>query len=247
MNLPDGRFGGTAQVVRFNWPKYVAAFVVLAAAVASTTVLDAPAVIAVPMVATAGLGAFWTITSLAATWWAYDHHRVYERLSAGLSPVRRWASVHAGFDDATSQLAATIGHPPTAVIELQLHQSTSASLRRARAGQAAAAGALGSRPEHLPVGDGALDTVFLTFAAHEVRDPGAQRALFAELRRALPAGGRLVVTEHLRDLANLAVYGPGAFHFQPARTWHRHAAEAGLVLVDDMPISPFVHRFTWQR
>ena len=64
-----------------------------------------------------------------------------------------------------------------------------------------------------------LDSVFVTFAAHEIRDRAAQRELFGELRRVLRPDGRLIVTEHLRDIANVAVYGPGAFHFQPAGTW----------------------------
>ena len=39
--------------------------------------------------------------------------------------------------------------------------------------------------------------------------------LFAELRRTTRDGGHVIVVEHVRNLANLLVYGPGAFHFLP--------------------------------
>jgi hypothetical protein len=94
---------------------------------------------------------------------------------------------------------------------------------------------------------GCADTVFVTFAAHEVRDRAAQRALFGELRAALRPGGQLMITEHARDLANFAVYGPGALHFQPLATWRDRAAEAGLSPASETAITPFVHRLVWRR
>ncbi len=99
----------------------------------------------------------------------------------------------------------------------------------------------------MPLAEGSLDTIFVTFAAHEVRDLGAQRALFGELHRALRPGGRLVITEHVRDLGNFAVYGPGTFHFQPLATWRWRTAELGMPFQSDETITPFVHRMVWAR
>lgn len=238
---PSPSIAGTAKVVRFNWPKYVAVGALLAAA-SIASILGAPVVVRAGLWLVAGAGSVWTITSLAATWWVYDHRRVYDHLTRGLADTGSWASVHAGFDDATPALVHALGSFPVDVVELAM--PASASLRRARrddlAHHAAAFDAL-------PLATGTLDTVFVTFAAHEVRDPGDQRALFTELRRVLRPGGRLVVTEHARDLANLAVYGPGAMHFQRRAVWRRRAADAGLVTGSDTTISPFVHRMTWHR
>ena len=94
---------------------------------------------------------------------------------------------------------------------------------------------------------GSLDSIFLTFAAHEVRDLAGQRALFSDLRKALRPGGQLVITEHLRDVANFAVYGPGAMHFQPLATWQARAAEAELPIDGHATITPFVHRIVCRR
>jgi hypothetical protein len=184
-------------------------------------------------------GVAWTLTSLAATWWVYDHRKVYERLTAGLPKVGEWAAVHAGFDDSLPALRAAIAQPPAIVAEIAL--SPGASLRRARKpSRHSAAGALS-------VPASSLDSIFVTFAAHEVRDTAGQRALFTALQRALRPGGRLIITEHSRDAANFAVYGPGALHFQPLATWRARAAEAGLTETSQASITPFVRRVVFQR
>jgi SAM-dependent methyltransferase len=233
---------GTAVVVRFNWPKYAAvAGLLVAAGVAA--MCGAPSLVAAALGGSGAFGALVTVSSLGATWWVYDHRKVYDVVPAGLGPVGRWASVHAGFDDATDRISAATGCLPVAVVELDTPARS--SLRRARTvapGSAVVAG-----PRALPLRSGALDTVFVTFAAHEVRDRGDQRALFIELRRVLAPGGRLVVTEHRRDLVNAAVYGPGALHFQRGGIWRARAAGAGLVPEHDDALTPFVHRVVWSR
>ncbi len=236
------KVAGTATVVRFNWPKYVAVIGILAAAFMAT-VADLPRLVCSALGVVGGAGLFWAATSLVATWWVYDYRRVYDQVAIGIEPVGDWASVHAGFDDATANLVAAIGREPQAVVELSMQASP--SLRRARRvqGRVATAGAVGC----LALMPSSLDSIFVTFAAHEIRDGEDQRALFGELHRALRPGGHLVVTEHLRDAANFIVYGPAAFHFQPASTWINRADEAGFDIESDVSITPFVHRLIWQR
>jgi SAM-dependent methyltransferase len=231
---------GTMTVVRFNWPKYLAAgAILLAAAIAGR--LGLPGQVCSVLWLGGVLGAAWSATSLAATWWVYDHCRVYQQV-ANLGPIGDWATVHCGFDDATPTLAEEIGYGPVQVVDLAI--GSSASLRRARNHELAVAR---HRPEAPALTPGSLDSIFVTFAAHEVRDLTDQQALFSELSRALRTGGRLVITEHLRDLANFAVYGPGALHFQRAAIWRARAAEAGLSPESHRRITPFVHRMEWTR
>jgi SAM-dependent methyltransferase len=233
---------GTMTVVRFNWPKYLAAGALLLAAAAAGR-LGLPGQICSVLWLGGVLGAIWTATSLAATWWVYDRCRVYQQVATNLGPIGDWATVHCGFDDATPGLAEEIGYGPVQVVDLAI--GSSASLRRARRHELAGAGRhQGEAPALAP---GSLDSIFVTFAAHEVRDPADQQALFSELSRALRTGGRLVITEHLRDLANVAVYGPGALHFQRAAIWRARAAEAGLSPESHRRITPFVHRVEWTR
>jgi SAM-dependent methyltransferase len=233
---------GTATVVGFNWPKYLAAGALLAVA-ATADRLGLPGPIRSILWLGGVLGAVWAATSLAATWWVYDHSRVYDEVAKNLGPLGDWASVHCGFDESTPTLTRAIGCGPVQVVDLAI--GSSASLRRAR-GRQVLEGCL-HRPEAPALAPSSLDSIFVTFAAHEVRDRTDQRDLFSTVARALRPGGRLVITEHLRDLANFAVYGPGALHFQHASTWRARAVEAGLALDRDSRITPFVHRMVWTR
>jgi SAM-dependent methyltransferase len=228
----------TTKVIRFNWPKYAGALASVTAALAANAA-GAPGWISYPLWAVCGPGIVWTLTSLAATWWVYDHRKIYEQLTADLPDAGEWAAVHAGFDDSLPALRAAIGRPPVTVGEIAIRPG--ASLRRARhlSQGCAAAG--------LSLTASSLDSIFVTFAVHEVHDASGQRALFAALQRALRPGGRLIVTEHSRDAANFAVYGPGALHFQPLATWYARAAETGLTEANQLGITPFVTRVVFRR
>ncbi len=109
---------------------------------------------------------------------------------------------------------------------------TEASIARART-----AGADPLDYRHWPYPDASLDAVTFLFADHEIRHTDGRQALFAEALRTLRPGGRLLVLEYLRDLSNLLLYGPGAFHFFNRRTWF--AAWPGFVLVEDRRLTPF--------
>lgn len=239
------RAAGTVVVIRFNWPKYLGVMTALTtAAIASATGAARPVSVVLWVAAAPGL--VWTVTSLAATWWVYDHRRVYEQLTTGLAEVGEWMAVHAGFDDSAPALRASTGRNPVAVAQLAV--TPGPSLRRARKLSRKRHREPSRYPaEGLSLAAGSADSIFVTFAAHEVRDRAGQRALFGELRQALRPGGQLVITEHMRDLANFAVYGPGAIHFQPAATWQARAAEAGLSLDSQTAITPFVCRLVCRR
>jgi hypothetical protein len=228
----------TAKVIRFNWPKYLGALALPTAALTAGAA-GAPGWIRWPLWAACVPGGVWTLTSLAATWWVYDHRKVYQQLTAGLPDAGEWAAVHSGFDDSVPALRASIGRPPATVAQIPV--SPGASLRRARKVSEHSA------TDGLLLSASSLDSIFVTFAAHEVRDTPGQRALFCVLRRALRPGGRLIVTEHSRDAANFAVYGPGALHFQPLGTWQTRAVEAGLTQASQMSLTPFVTRVVFQR
>lgn len=241
----SGRLAGTRTIVRFNWPKFLLV-PALATGAAIAASADAHVVVVGALVLAAGLGTVWSVTSLAATWWVYDRTDLYARIGDGLAPVGPWLVVHAGFDESTAPLTAAIGHGPVAVVALTTPARR--GLRQARRVHRAVAGPASVSASDLHGSpDASVDTAFVSLAVHEVRSVADQRELFAELRRVLVPGGRLVITEHLLGVATAAVYGPAAWHFRTGRTWLDRAAEQGLSLDSDDPITPFVHRFVWRR
>ncbi len=171
-------------------------------------------------------------SATAASWLVYDRSELYgwDWLDALLA---RAPSVHlvvgTGLDEASAPLAAR--WPASRQITVDLYDPavmTEGSVRRARRRVPPPRHALPGRPDALPVRPALVDAVFLVFAAHELRRAEDRERLFEECARVLRPGGRLVLVEHLRDGANTAVFGPGAWHFLPRAEWLRLAAHAGL-------------------
>jgi SAM-dependent methyltransferase len=99
----------------------------------------------------------------------------------------------------------------------------------------------------LPAETSSIDAAFLLLSAHELRSERARTTLFGELHRILSPDGRVIVAEHLRDLANFAAFGPGVLHFFSRRTWIRSFERARFVIEREFSITPFIRVFVLRR
>jgi SAM-dependent methyltransferase len=238
---------GVGRVVAFNWPRYAAVMV----AIALVALVPVPGPARYPLHGGAALAAAWVAAGLAATWWAYDHTPLYRwRWITDLlaAPPDRYAVVSTGLDEVSPALRELFPAARPVLLDLyDPHLTTGGSIRRARRLVPPPAATRAARPDRLPVPADTLDAVFLVFAAHELRTGQARRALFAEIARALRPGGRLVLVEHCRDAANIAAYGPGAWHFYPRPEWQRLARGSGLAPVAHRRMTPLVHALAYQR
>ncbi|MFD7730330.1 class I SAM-dependent methyltransferase [Kitasatospora phosalacinea] len=241
------RFSGVREVVRYNWPLYAAGCLAAGAGLAASHRLPGPAA-ALARAGAVAAAALLT-SSTAATWWVYDRSelRTFDWLAELLpdGPGEHLV-LSSGLDEASRPVAARWPRHPQTVVDLyDPALMTEGSIRRARHRVPPAPRTLPGRHDHLPTATGSADTVLAVFAAHELRRTDDRHALFAECARVLRPGGRLVLVEHLRDAANTAVYGPGARHFFPRRTWLRAAAGADLRLVAELRIGGLVTAFTF--
>jgi ubiquinone/menaquinone biosynthesis C-methylase UbiE len=127
-------------------------------------------------------------------------------------------------------------------------EMTEPSIRRARRENAAAISAvLRADFRALPFRDNEFDAAFLIFAAHELRRGNSRSCLFRELSRVLKPRGKIVLVEHLRDLANFLAFGPGCFHFHSRAAWLQAVAETGLSAADEFRCTPFVRVFVFEK
>ena len=237
------RLEGTRQILRLNWSQYVAGAAVLTAAVTAAAWSGTHPLPRLAALAAAALTGWLLLASVSASWWIYDRSDLYAWtwvLDGLPAPPGRWAVLHAGFDEAGPGLGALLDGPPVAVLDVgRFLPRWTASLRRARR-RAPGPPDQAARVDALPLADGAVDTAFVIFAAHELRRCSDRASLFAELARVLGPGGAVVLVEHPRDLANVLVFGPGAWHFHPRGEWLRRAAEAGFSVRAELARTPFV-------
>jgi ubiquinone/menaquinone biosynthesis C-methylase UbiE len=124
---------------------------------------------------------------------------------------------------------------------------TEPSIRRAREIGRPCVPGVSADFRRLPLETASQDLVLAIFCLHELRKRADRKAAFGEIARSLTLNGRLIVVEHLRDKANFAAFGPGAMHFWPREEWISLADGAGLFLVSETSVTPFVRGLAFAR
>jgi SAM-dependent methyltransferase len=249
--MPRGHYDGMLQIVRFNWPVYVAAVVICGATLAALALF--PALnrlrwLAWGMVACTG---YWTVASLLASHWIYDRSKIYKWswLKETLpSPPQRWANIHVGLDESSGALKQMFPASKGLILDVfDPAETTEPSIAQARAARRSPLPAQRADLRALPFREAELDAVFLIFAAHEIRKRESRFAFFKELHRVLKPGGLLLLVEHLRDFKNFLAFGPGFIHFQPRSAWLTAAEGAAFMIEKEFALTPFVRIFLLRR
>jgi SAM-dependent methyltransferase len=235
---------GVWTVIRFNWHLHVIAL--LAIATLSLAARFLPGYGSMAVAALAMAAALSVLLSFIATWLAYDASRLYQMdwLAKFIGKACHAANIHAGFDETTLLLKDAFPQTQWQVLDFyQPDKHTEISIRRARRAHPPAPDTVAIRTERIPLFDGALDLAVLFLAAHEIRDHHERVTFFRELKRVLAKHGRVIVTEHLRDLANIAAYSIGAWHFHKRSEWLATFHEAGFRVDSEFRNNLFITTF----
>lgn len=230
--------GGAKRIFLYNWPTYLATWIG-AVVVSALAWYGGRALLAFGGI----LAVVWSAVSLAVSYWIYDRSPLAEgSWVRDLLPgsVRTWASIDAGLDTEVALDGVISG---TNIARLDIYDGVhvhAPSVERARAITPRAHRAVSCRATALTLDDASCDAIAVVFAAHEIRDRAAREAFFRELARALRDGGRALLVEHVRDVANFCAFGPGFLHFQSRREWLRLARLAGLRVAAETRVTPWV-------
>lgn len=235
------------SIARFNWPFYVAAVVVMVAALAGLLWFSSPLPILICAAAFAGAGYFF-FGSLGVSHLIYDRSDLYrwrwlDRALPG-SRFERAIFCHSGFDEASLTLRRHFPQIEWLILDhFDESRMTEASIRRARQLYPPTPDTIPALFDRWPVEDSWADSVFGLLAIHELRSETERGAWFAEARRSLRGDGQVVLVEHVRDLANFIAFGPGFLHFHSAANWRRAWESAGFRLREDFRVTPWVRVF----
>jgi hypothetical protein len=203
-------------------------------------------------VATVGAGALSAaiLLSLIISLYVYDLSGFYALRWLDGIPVAQQgivANIHAGFDETSMLLRQK--YPDTDLRVFDFYdpdKHTERSIKRARAVSDHSPG-MSITTRNIPLADHSAQTIFMIFAAHEIRNDDERTQFFLELNRSLKNSGKVIVTEHIRDFRNVLAYNIGAFHFLPRSVWSRTFSDAGFFIASERRHTPFVTTFILEK
>ena len=243
-----GKWQGMLTIARFNWPFYLAATAMLIASLAALISIRPLEWRIVCGVAFAG-SVYFLFVSLGVSHLIYDCSDLYrfEWLDRALRGAARgqFLFCHSGFDESSELLREKLSKDAGWQVLDHFDESlmTEASIRRARRLFPPVSGTLPADYNRWPVEAPPADVIIGLLAIHELRSEAERSAWFSEAKRCLRAGGRVLLVEHVRDLANFLAFGPGFLHFHSPASWGRAWEHAGFRSIDEFRITPWVRVF----
>jgi SAM-dependent methyltransferase len=206
---------------------------------------------------------YFLLVSLGVSHWVYDRSELYrwswldrtlknlpDRNHGGSGTSRLMLLCHSGFDEASPALRARFPEPRhrwRVLDHFDAATMTEASIRRARKLFPPTPDTEPARFDHWPVESGTGGAVLGLLSIHELRSHAERADWFAEARRCLAPGGRVVIAEHVRDAANFLAFGPGFLHFHSPAAWRKSWQAADFTLTETFRITPFVRIFVLKK
>jgi hypothetical protein len=247
VTVTRAKYAGVLSILKYNWHFYAASLCALIGIAALLWFHPLPRAWQALLIGAASLAAFWSLSSLLVSYYVYDYRGVtrWNWIPGILSfPPQQWLNIHSGLDQST--LILTQFFPDTRYMVVDIYdpqEMTEPSIARARRLDPSPQPAVASKLDALPLSDCDRDTLFLLFAAHEIRQPARRTKFFLESARVLSNSGQLLLVEHIRDWRNFVAFGPGFLHFHSRAEWLRLAHDAGLTVEREDRVTPFVRSF----
>lgn len=242
-------FQGIGNIIRFNWHFYIIALVSLVLLMAAKQISPAPFGFFILFTTiTIGLS---IVLSLAVSYYVYDRSDLYQLNWLNflkIEPGAQLVNIHSGFDETSSLLS--IKYPHSKLIVLDFYdpaKHTEVSIARARKAYPAYTGTRPISTSDVPLKCRSVDGIFTLLSAHEIRNEQERIAFFRKLKESLKEDGKIVVAEHLRDVPNFIAYSIGFFHFFSKKKWKYCFDAAGLCIVREIKITPFITAFILQK
>lgn len=242
-------FQGVTNIIRFNWHFYLLAALLLLALYIFNVVSNGR--YALYLNSASLLMLLTIIVSLLVSFYVYDVSSLYSLCwldKAGINATGKILNINAGFDETSRLLKAK--YPDSELIVFDFYNEathTEVSIKRARSAYPPYPGTGRISTTHIPLQNKAADAVCVLLSAHEIRNSSERSYFFKELRRVVNGSGKIIITEHLRDLPNFLAYNIGAFHFLSKPCWYRTFKEANLTICDELKITPFITTFILEK
>ncbi len=236
-------FQGVWNIVRFNWHFYILALLFFIITLSFLIFIKTPFDVYLSVL---GILIFLsTFISLAVSYYVYDFSGLYElNWVENSNKHYEIVNINSGFDETSHLLKNKFPNAKLSVLDFyDPKKHTEISIKRARKAYPLFPNTKSVTTNNLALADNEADLIFLTFAAHEIRNEQERIIFFKELKRILKPSGQIIVSEHLRDTTNFLAYNIGFLHFYSRKTWYKTFETANFVVKKEEKLTPFISKF----
>jgi SAM-dependent methyltransferase len=236
-------FQGVLNIIRFNWHFYVIAFFIVFFLILISKYFDEP--ISKIIYTVCILIIITTFISLLVSLYIYDLSGFYSLNWLETQTTRAViVNINAGFDETSWLLKDKFKNAELIILDFYNPlKHTEASIKRARKAYPPFPETKRIETSNSQLNDNSVDTIFVIFCAHEIRDDNERLIFLKELKRLIKPNGRIYVVEHLRDIPNFLAYNIGFFHFYSKTSWHHLFKLNDLNIQQEMKLTPFISTF----
>jgi SAM-dependent methyltransferase len=236
-------FQGVLNIIRFNWHFYVIAFFIVFFLILISKYFDEP--ISKIIYTVCILIIITTFISLLVSFYIYDLSGFYSLNWLETQTTRAViVNINAGFDETSWLLKDKFKNAELIILDFYNPlKHTEASIKRARKAYPPFPETKRIETSNSQLNDNSVDTIFVIFCAHEIRDDNERLIFLKELKRLIKPNGRIYVVEHLRDIPNFLAYNIGFFHFYSKTSWHHLFKLNDLNIQQEMKLTPFISTF----
>jgi ubiquinone/menaquinone biosynthesis C-methylase UbiE len=238
-------FQGVWNIIQFNWHFYLLSIVFVLLMVGAAHLVNPSFKTLVYILAAFAFVS--TVISLAVSFYIYDVSSLYKLTWLdGIikEPQHLIVNINAGFDETSILLQQKFPRAQLTVLDFyNPKKHTEVSIKRARKAYPAFTGTQQTTTTGFPLNDNTADSIFVILAAHEIRNKDERTVFFKELKRVVKPNGQIIVTEHIRDIANFTAFNIGFFHFYADGLWRDTFYQAGLNIQQQIKITPFISTF----
>ena len=236
-------FQGVLNIIRFNWDYYLGSIMTVSLVLFLSQYCPDNYVVYVYIISVLALCSI--VISLLASLYVYDISDLYS-FSWIVDSQSEYviANINAGFDETSDLIQSKYKNSKMLCLDFyNPEKHTEASIKRARKAYPSGSSTNQISTTDTGLKDNTVDKIFITFAAHEIRDVAERTNFFKELKRILKPSGIIYLTEHLRDIPNFLVYNIGCLHFYSKASWLQIINDSQLNVIEENKITPFVSRF----
>ncbi|WP_435415813.1 class I SAM-dependent methyltransferase [Polaribacter aestuariivivens] len=246
MEIERKKFQGVLNILSFNRHFYIIGCTVLFLMISICLIFNVPNFIIWLII---GAFLYGLLMPLIVSAYIYDFSGYYN--FSWLNPFKindskenTFVNINAGFDETSFIIKNKFPKSDLKVFDFyNVDKHTEPAIVRARKVTLEYPNTQQTKYNAIPLADNSVDVIFLLSAVHEIRNNEEKIEFLSECKRICKPNGRVIMVEHLRDIANFFAFSVGFTHFFSNKTWKHVFKKAGFTSINETKFTPFMSIF----